>query len=213
MNERDDPLVDRLVADLQPTRPQRARTAALWLLAAVAATAVLVHLVAGMDPGTALRPGGTWFLLGELLLAGLGVECAVAVVGMASPQRVGRPAAAWAVLLVGLMPLATLVVLLAGGADAAGHDAGLGHWQCAAWGTLSGVAVAAVLVAWLRRGAPASPARAGLYAGLAAGAIGSATYGLACPYTGLIHWGIWHFVPVAAGALAGRLLLPALLRW
>ena len=28
MNERDDPLVDRLVADLQPIRPQRARTPA-----------------------------------------------------------------------------------------------------------------------------------------------------------------------------------------
>lgn len=209
----DDPLVDRLVAGLHPVRPQRAATGWGLLAAAALVTGVAVLAVFGLRPGTAPLAEGRWFVLGELLLAVLGAACALAVIGMASPQRSGRPAAFWAVAAASLMPLAGVVVLAAGGADALAPANEQDHWRCALWGTLGSVLIAATLTLWLRRGAPASPARAGLYTGLASGALGSAIYGLSCPLEGFVHWSGWHFVPVLACALAGRFALPAFLRW
>lgn len=40
-----------------------------------------------------------------------------------------------------------------------------------------------------------------------------AIYGLSCPITGFEHWALWHFLPVLAYGLVGRLALPRLLRW
>lgn len=49
--------------------------------------------------------------------------------------------------------------------------------------------------------------------GLAAGALGAAAYGLSCSLTGETHLGIWHVVPVFAMVLAGRFVVPHLVRW
>ena len=80
--DRNDQLIDRLAADLAPVRPQRA-SAGWWLLAlAVLATTVGVHAAFGLRPQTALQADGRWFLLGELLLATLGLACAIAAIAM-----------------------------------------------------------------------------------------------------------------------------------
>jgi hypothetical protein len=208
----DDPLIDRLAADLRPVRTQRARAGWARVLLAALATALCVHLGFGLRPAQALQPEGRWFLLVEAVLATLGVASAFAAVRMADPQRTGRRGAAWLAAGSALLPAAALGALALG---AGGHASasGPGHWECAAWGTFSGLLVAIALVSWLRRGAPASPARAGLYAGIAAGALGSAIYGLSCPLTGFPHWALWHFVPVLVAGLAGYTLLPRFLRW
>lgn len=208
----ENPLIASLAAGLQPVRPQRARRGWAALGAAVIATALAVHLVFGLQPVTILRGAGRWFVLGELLLMALGVAAAFATIRMAWPERVGRPGAFWMVCAAALAPLSALALLLVPGAQAPATDVD-GHWQCAALGTLSAGLVAVVLVGWLRRGAPASPTRAGLYAGIASGALGSAVYGLSCPLGDFQHWALWHFVPVLACALAGRMLLPRWLRW
>lgn len=209
---RTDPLIARLADDLRPVRAQRARTGWTWLLLAALATGVGVQLAFGLKPGQALQPEGRWFLLGEALLATLGIACAAAVIRMAAPQRTGRPVACWVALASALMPAAALM-LWALGSPLAGTPWAPGHGMCAALGTVSGALVAAALVFWWRRGAPASPARAGLYAGLASGALGSALYGLSCPQPGFAHWALWHFVPVLVLGLAGYVLLPRFLRW
>ena len=212
MNE-DDTLIGRLAGDLRPIRPQRARTGWGLLALAMLATGIGVHALFGPWPGTVHAEGGAWSAVGGALLAVLGMACAHAVIGMASPRRVGRPAAFWVVIAASVMPLAAVVLLLVPGVGGQTLARVHGHWQCALLGTLSGALVAAALVYWLRRGAPASPARAGLYAGIATGALGSAIYGLACPVTGFGHWSTWHFVPVLVCALVGRFLLPRFLRW
>lgn len=211
--DRDDPLIDRLAADLSPVRPQRARSGWGLLGLAALATGVGVHVVFGLRPDTALQADGRWFLVGELVLATLGLACAAAVIGMASPQRTGRPAAFWVALAASLMPLVAIVLHATAGTHANALPDGRSHWECAALGTLAGTLVLATSILWLRRGAPAAPPRAGLYAGIAAGALGSAIYGLSCPVTGFHHWAVWHFVPVLVFALAGRTLVPRLLRW
>lgn len=208
----DDPLIDRLAADLRPVRTQRPCAGAGWVLLAALATALCVHLGFGLRPAQALQPEGRWFVLVEAVLATLGVASAVAAVRMADPRRTGRRGAAWLAAGSALLPAAALAALALGAEEHAAAS-GPGHWECAAWGAVSSLLVGIALVSWLRRGAPASPARAGLYAGIAAGALGSAIYGLSCPLTGFAHWALWHFVPVLAAGLAGYTLLPRILRW
>jgi hypothetical protein len=132
----DDPLIDRLAADLRPVRTQRARTGWGWVLLAALATALCVHLGFGLRPAQALQPEGRWFLLVEAVLAALGIASAVAAVRMADPQRTGRRGAAWLATGSALLPAAALGALALG---AGGHASasGPGHWECAAWGTAS----------------------------------------------------------------------------
>ena len=85
--------------------------------------------------------------------------------------------------------------------------------DCFLAGSAFSVLTFAALVGWLRRGAPVSPTLAGTFTGIAAGALGSFAYGLACPIDTLAHLGIWHALPVALGALVGRLGVPPLVRW
>jgi hypothetical protein len=85
--------------------------------------------------------------------------------------------------------------------------------KCFGAALLASLLTAVTLVLWLRRGAPVAPATAGMHLGIAATALGSAAYGLACPLDGAVHLGVWHVAPVMLGALIGRFALPPLLRW
>jgi hypothetical protein len=210
--ERDNPLIDRLSADLRPMRPQRPGAGWVLLALGILATVLVVHAVFGLQPAAALGSAEGWPWFGELLLGVLGLACAWAVIRMASPQYPGRPAAWW-VVAAAVMPLAALLLAAVPGTAVHAPDGAWNHWGCALWGMLSGTLVATVLTYWLRRGAPVSPGRAGLYTGLAAGALGSAIFGLACPAHGFHHWATWHFVPVLACGALGRMLLPRFLRW
>ena len=82
-----------------------------------------------------------------------------------------------------------------------------------AMGLLAGLASAAVLVAWLRRGAPTSPERAGWITGIAAGSLGMFAFSLYCPDDSIYHIGLWHSASVIVAALLGRLIVPRLIRW
>ena len=55
--------------------------------------------------------------------------------------------------------------------------------------------------------------RAGLVAGVAAGAFGIFAASLHCPDNDIVHIGLWHSGAVIVTALAGRLLVPRLIRW
>ncbi|MBT8388033.1 MAG: DUF1109 domain-containing protein, partial [Altererythrobacter sp.] len=66
---------------------------------------------------------------------------------------------------------------------------------------------------WLRPGAPVSQQAAGWFTGIASGAIGTLIYGMSCPVDSVTHMGIWHVVPVAVAAVAGRLIVPKLITW
>jgi hypothetical protein len=78
---------------------------------------------------------------------------------------------------------------------------------------LTSLVSGSAMVWWLRRGAPVSPQRAGLQTGLAAGALGTFAFGLSCDYDTVAHLGVWHVVPVVLATLAGRLIVPPLVRW
>ena len=70
----------------------------------------------------------------------------------------------------------------------------------------------AVLIA-LRKGAPASPARAGAAAGLMAGALGAAIYGTHCWDDSPLFIVVWYTLAISAVAVLGALIGWRALRW
>ena len=147
------------------------------------------------------------------MLGLLGAAATLAVLRMASP-RVGntQEGARWALAMFALLPAVAAITLgLQGRLQQIGADPyGL---SCFLAGSGFSLLTFGALTAWLRRGAPVSPTRAGIYTGIAAGAIGSFSYGLACPIDTLGHLATWHTLPVVLGAFAGRAVVPGLVRW
>lgn len=209
-----DQLIDDLVADLEPVRPVSPKLAAALVggttIVAVMAVALLFGLRGDVQ---AFSPHPIVMLRGGALLL-LGSACVVAVAAAARPG-VGYVAQGWtwALAAAALFPLTSLFLSLRHQqwpmADLTSQSA---PW-CIAISTAGGVMVGAVLTLWLRQGAPTSPARAGWLVGLAGGAFGTFSYSLHCPSDTVHYVGIWYSAAVALCAVAGRIVVPRLIRW
>ncbi|WP_100260361.1 DUF1109 domain-containing protein [Qipengyuania seohaensis] len=213
MNRVPNSLIDDLAGDLAPVTPIRlSHGIALVALSAIA-TVILVELVDGLWRGIVSGQASGVFFIANGMLGMVGAAAALAVLRMASP-RVGNTheGARWSSAMLVLLPLTALAMLGAGGLFSALSSDPYG-FHCFLAGAASGLVTAGTLTLWLRRGAPVSLNAAGTYTGIAAGAIGSFAYGLACPIDTIDHLGIWHIAPVALMAMAGRLAIPPLVRW
>lgn len=213
MNRVPNPLIDELAANLSPVRPMKLAHGIALVALAVVGTILAVELLDGLWRGVLSGHASAFFFIANGMLGLLGVATALAVVRMAGP-RVGNShdGARWSLAMFAVLPVAALVMLgFHGDPHEVTHDPyGL---DCFLAGSAFSVLTFAALVGWLRRGAPVSPTLAGTFTGIAAGALGSFAYGLACPIDTLSHLGIWHALPVALGALVGRLGVPPLVRW
>lgn len=209
-----DSLIDTLVADLTPVRPRRPAAGALLVTAAAAATALAVIAANGLAGNPWQSAASPLFLLANGLLLMLGIAASASTIAMANP-RVGsrHTGARWAMLMAGVFPAAAVVMLAIHRAEASHLLAAAEGWHCFAEGTLASLLTGGTLLFWLRRGAPVSPGIAGLHLGVGSTALGSAIYGISCPVDTIYHLGIWHALPVVLGGLAGRLLIPKVLRW
>lgn len=213
MKRTTDGLIAQLANELQPVRPLRWRAGMALALAAFAMAALAVVAVRGLGEGVAHGHVSAFFVVANGLLLLLGLAGASAVIAMASPN-VGaqHQGPKWALAMVMVLPVAAAFALL--GSGSADHSiGGLHALYCIALSLATAALVAAALVVWLRRGAPVSAPAAGLYTGIAAGALGSVAYGLSCPVDTIAHLGIAHVVPVALAGAMGRIALPAFLRW
>jgi hypothetical protein len=65
----------------------------------------------------------------------------------------------------------------------------------------------------LRHGAPSQPRRAGVMAGLFAGAVATALYALHCPEDSLLFVAAWHVPAIALVAALGAAIAGRMLRW
>jgi hypothetical protein len=65
----------------------------------------------------------------------------------------------------------------------------------------------------LRHGAPSQPRRAGVMAGLFAGAVAAALYTLHCPEDSLLFVAAWHIPAIALVAALGAAIAGRMLRW
>lgn len=209
-----DDLIEGLAGELTPVRPRRIVRGSLWVAAGWLAGAGMLLWLYGMRHD--LAPGGMppLSMLAFWLIAATGLAATWSALRMGLPG-VGRDYSGWrwAGLAALSLPLAALVVGL-GDSHAAMEAMRHGYGpRCLLQGALSGLGVGAALFAWLKAGAPTSPARAGWVIGLAAGASGATIVALHCADDGLIHIALWHGLAVVLSAIAGRLFLTPLLRW
>jgi hypothetical protein len=206
-------LISEMADELTPVRSLRLRDGVLLVAAAITLTLIAVEVFSGLWCGVWEGNASTFYILTNGLLLILGCASTSSVLRMAAP-RVGNQhdGPRWASLGVAILPVAALVTLLGHEhpAEALGSLHGL---KCFGAAMLASSLCAVALYLWLRRGAPVSPAAAGVHLGMASTALGSAIYGLACPLDGSIHLGIWHVFPVLLGAVAGRVVIAPLLRW
>ncbi|QPC99028.1 NrsF family protein [Qipengyuania soli] len=213
MNRVPNPLIDELASDLAPVSPMTHRTGIAVAFAALALSVTGTALVEGIWMAPYAGQASPFFLIVNLAFLLLGLACAGAVLRMASPS-VGNSYAGsgWALAMTAILPAATLVALLGRGDALAAIDEAFAL-HCVTAPLLTSLVTATALVWWLRRGAPVSATRAGFLTGLAAGALGTFSYGLSCSFDTVAHLGLWHMVPVAIAALAGRIVVPYLVRW
>lgn len=209
-----DRLIDGLADDLPPVNQQRQTRGVAYSMAAwgFGAAALLLALGLRADWGPGMFDPAA--LLQIFWSASLGLVALWFAVRMAMPG-VGRDHGGWrwAAAVAATVPLAAIVSLIAAPTERwplTNPHSGL---DCLWQGMLAGSAVAVVLTLWLRRGAPASPERAGLVTGIAAGATGVTVVAMHCPFDALMHVGIWHGAAIGLAALLGRIALPPLLRW
>ena len=206
-------LISRLSAELEPRAPMRVRHGLVLVAALLGLTIAIVAGVFGLWRSAMAGDASPVFYIANAMLLILGAAATSVTVAMAQP-RVGnrQDGPRWGLAMIAILPVTALLYGLSHDHAA---DEFVGDWgiHCLTNGTLAGVLVFAALAWWLRRGAPVSITAAGLYAGVAAGALGSFAYGLSCPLDGMVHLGLWHVLPVAAGGLAGRAILPRVIRW
>ncbi len=205
--------IQSLVDDLEPVRAVKPiRSIVLPVAAMLLALAFVVMRLGGREDVMAGEPSAMFLLRGGTLLL-LGIASAWAVVRMASPS-VGRQDNGWKVALAAaaLFPLAAILVSMK-------HDpmpsltAMQDGMECLRMSVMSGAFTAIPMVWLLRRGAPTSPDRAGWLTGIAAGGLGAFAYSLHCPANGIIYIGFWYSVAISICAVAGRLIVPKLIRW
>jgi len=208
-----DSLIEKLTGDLHPVRALRFHEGLTWIALAACATLAISYFWLDIREDLASGVFPPMFLITQGLFLILGLAAATTTVTMASPQVGNRHDGwKWALAMASLLPLVGAIAAIS--AYYAGSDYEEGHDSfCFIHGLVLGLLTAAPLIIWLRRGAPASPARAGLLTGIAAGCIGVFAYGFFCAYDNIIHVGIGHSMVIFVSAALGRLVIPRLIRW
>nr|WP_321326478.1 DUF1109 domain-containing protein [uncultured Parasphingorhabdus sp.] len=209
-----DMMINRLVEDLTPVKPLKNRNGFALTLAVAAVVAVLVALLAGVRGDLLMgMPHPMFFLRGGALLL-LGLTSSYAVIAMSQPA-VGNSFKGWIWALAAalLFPATAAVMAMMTRPDDMAILVARYGVECLTVSMLAGLGIAAAQVLWLRRGAPVALERAGWLVGMSSGALGAAAYGLHCPFNSIFYIGLWYSLAVALCAIAGRLLVPRLIRW
>ncbi|NIJ22762.1 NrsF family protein [Sphingomonas japonica] len=206
--------IDALVADCSPVRPIAPRHGIALVLAAMAGTIAAVAALFGLRGDvTELRPPEMVMMRsGALLLLG---AAALAAIAASVRPSIGerRDGWRWAVAAGALFPLSSAVLMLRSGQLPADLVMGPDPLACLGISLAGAGVIGGVLTAWLRRGAVTELPRAGLLVGLAAGAFGAFAYNLHCPSLSLHYVAVWYSLAIGLSAIAGRLLVPRMLRW
>jgi hypothetical protein len=207
-----------LVDDLSPVRVVKRRDSLLLVAGATFIASAIVAITYGMrgdviagdpHPIVVIRAG-------LLLLLGLATTLAV---GAAARPSVGKPQNGWmwALAAAAVLPVAAFskfVYLYASGQPFNQFmlDFEFGP-RCLMISTLSALWIGSFMTWWLRRGAPIALNRAGWLVGIAAGSFGTFCFNVYCNSVSIFYIGLWYSLAVALCAVAGRLIVPRLIRW
>ncbi len=205
--------ISALVDELEPVKALSPRAPLLIAAAITTALLVVVALMRGVRPDVLAGHPDAMFLIRSGILLLLGGGTAHAVLGMASPA-VGKMQMSWQMALAAafLFPIAALIVAMTGDMDSAVTEM-YSVGQCLMFSAIGAAATAVPMILHLRRGAPTSPARAGWLVGIASGGLGAFAYNIHCPFNSIVYIGLWYTLAVGSCALAGRLIVPRLIRW
>ncbi|WP_339821617.1 DUF1109 domain-containing protein [uncultured Parasphingorhabdus sp.] len=209
-----DKMIDRLVDDLTPVKPLKARDGLALTLMTAAVFAALVAVFGGIRGDILMGiPDPMFFLRGGALLL-LGLTSSYAVIAMSQPA-VGNSFKGWvwALFAALLFPATAAVMAMIAAPDNMSIFVPRYGVECLAISMLVGTGIAAAQVFWLRRGAPVALDRAGWLVGMSSGALGAAAYSLHCPFNSIFYIGLWYSLAVAICAILGRLIVPRLIRW
>jgi hypothetical protein len=205
--------IGELVNDLQPVRTLKPHYGLTFLAIICLISIALNGTQMGWRPDLLAGTPSEMFLLRAGMLALLGTVTAHAVIAMASPS-VGKHNDRWQIALACalLFPLAAIIASLTRDSNLAMEHLRSGA-ECLMMSAIGGIAVAIPMVLWLRKGAPTSPNRAGWLVGISAGGLGAFAYNFHCPFSDIVYTGLWYSLAVAVCAVAGRLVVPPLIRW
>lgn len=210
-----DDLIESLVADLAPVRPGAVRLGIAATAAAGGAVALALVLVwLGLRPDLAEAAGGMMFWMKAgyaVVLAAAGFWCAERLARPAGSPRPGLTLAIAALAFVLLLGLGRMA--MAPPADR------MAMWLGGSWSrcpiyilTLSAPTLVLALLA-VRRFAPTRLRMAGAAAGLFAGGVAAAIYGLHCTETSMAFLATWYSLGMALSAAVGAVVGPWALRW
>lgn len=207
-------LIAHLVDNLEPVKPLSFARGLGYTLAGAAVSALVVVGFSGTRPDFLAGRFDPVYLISIGLFLMLGIAAAVTVIVMSRPQ-VGTDHGGWvwAAAMAALLPAAALIIGLNSENTIMTRESVSYGLECLASGAASALLVLALLVAWLRNGAPTSPERAGLLSGIAAGSFGIFAFSLHCADNNIVHIGLWHSGVVVLMAVLGRTLVPRLVRW
>lgn len=205
--------IQSLVNDLEPVRTVKPRRAMMLPVAAMLVALVIVVARLGMRADVMAGTPDPMFLLRGGMLLLLGLAGTWAVIRMASPS-VGGQSQGWKIALAAaaLFPLAAMLVSMKQDPMPALHAMREG-WECLRMSVMGGFLTAFPMVLLLRHGAPTSPDCAGWITGIAAGGLGAFAYSWHCAANSILYIGFWYTLAVGMCAVAGRLIVPRLIRW
>ena len=210
--------LDALAADLVPVRRMQPRGGiVLSLMSSFIAALSVIAYFGARDDIAAFTPNPL-VIIRCLLLVLLGLATSVAVTNAARPS-VGRASNGWVWALAAVMVLPAAGFLLycyhmLAHIPFTGDDMDFQFGPyCLAISITSAVLIGSVQTLWLRRGAPTDINRAGWLVGLGAGSFGTFAYSLHCPSNSIYYISVFYSLAVGLCAVAGRLIVPRLIRW
>ena len=188
----------------------------LWgaLAAGVIVSALVLLLTVG------IRQNMEAFLPTARVLFKIGYTIVLSAAAVFIVFAVGRPGVPLKGRLLALVPP---LLLVAGGAALEMQATPESSWAtraigehplfCIAFIPVLAIAPLGAFLYALKQGAPENPARAGMLAGLAAGAIAAAVYAWHCPDDSPFFVAIWYTIGMGIVALVGTLIGARVLRW
>ncbi|MEM1131992.1 MAG: DUF1109 domain-containing protein [Pseudomonadota bacterium] len=212
-----------LVDDLEPVNPLRIRDGMAMAITLTLFVGAGISFFLGLRNGLTSGQIETVYLLRLAALLLVGGVSGYAAMSMARPtidnNRRSAETLAWrsALGIAAIFPLLAAINIFSDIPPADQLDKMLYvktvARECLTYSSISALIVGTGIVLWLRRGAVTDPERAGWLVGLAAGGFGAAAYSIYCPINTVVYIGTWFTVAVTLSAIAGRLIVPRLLRW
>lgn len=210
--------LDALVQDLAPVRRLQMRDGLAIGLSMMVLCGLAIAFGLGMRHDLANGAPHWMFVARAAILLGLGIAAAAAALASVMPA-VGDQRRAfwkWTLAMAAVFPIGAAVLWMT---DVHSVDQAMrvlsspyGR-QCLQMSALCGFAVGTAMTLWMKRGAPVNLNRAGWLVGLASGSLGAAAYSISCSQNSVMYIGTWYTLAIAGCVVAGRLIVPPILRW